>query len=145
MAEKYILLVEDNPDEIFLAGRAVNACRMPLKLMVARNGQEALNILFTPGKMSGEDSGKRISMVLLDLNLPMVNGLDVLRQIRADASTKELPVIVLTSSMDIKDSRECSRLGANEYIRKPISYSEFVLIMRDVLSRWLDRDGSQNA
>jgi two-component system response regulator len=145
MAERYILLVEDNLDEVLLAERALNTCRSSAKLIVAHNGQEALNILFAPGEFASQNQKKIISMVLLDLNLPMISGLEVLRQIRADTSTRELPVIVLTSSMDEKDSQECGYLGASEYIRKPTSYSEFVKIVRDVLLRWMDDDGSQPA
>jgi len=139
MAKKYILLVEDNPDEVLLAERALNTCRTQAKLVVAHNGQEAIDMLFAPSKISDPES-KTISMVLLDLNLPMINGLEILRQIRANKSTRELPVIVLTSSMDEKDSKESGRLGASEYIRKPTSYSEFVKIVHSILSKWVGED-----
>lgn len=141
MAGKCILLVEDNPDEVLLAKRAIDYCKGTARLVVASNGQEALDVLFSADGPGGQYSDKIISIVLLDLNLPMIGGLEVLRQIRASSSTYKIPVIVLSSSMDERDYDECRKLGASEYISKPISFSEFVKVMRDVMSRWLESDG----
>ncbi len=141
MAKKYILLVEDNPDEVLLAERALDSCQVTAEFVVARNGEEALDVLFSPRKPAGHYPDQMISIVLLDLNLPKISGLEVLRQMKTNLSTSRIPVIVLSSSMDEKDYDQCRRLGVSEYFRKPISFSEFVTVMRDVMSHWLESDG----
>jgi two-component system, response regulator len=133
---KTILLVEDNPDDEALTLRAVRK-HVPHAIMVARDGAEALDFLFGTGSHAGRDLTVAPLLVLLDLKLPKVNGLEVLRRIRGDNRTRSIPVVVFTSSTEEQDILDSYRLGANSYIRKPVDYSQFCEDMKQVMTYWL--------
>ncbi len=135
---KQILLVEDNLDEELLALRAFKKATVPSELVVTRDGAEALDYLFGSGAYEGRDVSVQPQLVLLDLNLPRVNGLDVLRRIRADERTKLLSVIMLSSSREERDVVSAYTLGANSYVRKPVGYNEFVTAVQTLSSYWLE-------
>lgn len=139
MPNKYIMLVEDNLDEIFLTERAFAICHISAYLMVMHDGQEALDFLNRQENPEDTFPKKIPSVILLDLNLPKISGLDVLRKIRTNADTDKIPVIILTSSTDDRDISESFRLGIHEYIRKPTSFSEFIQIIHRIKSNWIDR------
>lgn len=134
---KNILLVEDNPDDEALALRALKKNNIVNKVVVARDGAEALDYLFGTGEYSGRDTSQMPQIVLLDLKLPKVDGLEVLRQIRADDRTRLLPVAILTSSKEEKDLIEGYRLGANSYIRKPVDFNQFTESVLQLGLYWL--------
>lgn len=131
-----ILLVEDNPDDEALTLRAVRK-NMPYGIVVARDGAEALDFLFAAGRHAGRDAAVSPLLVLLDLKLPKVNGLEVLRRIRDDGRTLSIPVIVFTSSTEEQDILDSYRLGANSYIRKPVDYAQFCDDLKQVMNYWL--------
>ena len=133
---KMILLVEDNPDDEALTLRAVRK-HMPHGIVVARDGAEALDFLFGTGRFAERDLSVSPLLVLLDLKLPKVNGLEVLRRIRGDARTRVIPVVVFTSSTEEQDILDCYTLGANSYIRKPVDYNQFCADMKQVMTYWL--------
>ena len=138
MAEKAILLlVEDNPDDEALAVRALKKNHVLNEVIVVRDGAEALHYLYGTGKYEGRDVAKQPEVVLLDLKLPKMDGLEVLRRIRADERTMYLPVVVLTSSNAQKDLVESYRLGANAYVRKPVEFEEFSEAVSQVGLFWL--------
>jgi two-component system response regulator len=137
MPEKIILLVEDNPDDEALTRRAFRKNNILNELVVARTGAEALDFLFGAGAHAGRDLSVRPAVVLLDLNLPLVSGLDVLRRIREDPRTRLLPVVILTSSKEEQDLMEGYRLGANSYVRKPVDFGEFLEATRQLGLYWL--------
>jgi len=129
---KTILLVEDNSDDEQLTLRAMRQSEVPNIIRVARDGAEAIDHLF------GASAGKRLpDLVLLDLKLPKVSGLEVLQRIRAEASSKMLPVVVLTSSDEERDIVESYSLGANSYIRKPVDFDEFIDAVKQLGLYWL--------
>jgi two-component system response regulator len=132
-----ILLVEDNPDDEALTLRAFSKNNIRNPVVVARNGAEALDYLFASGDYAGRDVADLPQVVLLDLKLPKVDGLEVLRQIRADERTELLPVVILTSSREEQDLVEGYRLGANSYVRKPVNFDEFVEAARQLGLYWL--------
>lgn len=135
---RIILLVEDNPDDLELTLRAFEKSNLVHQIVVARDGREALDYLFAEGGFAGRDSLLAPSVVLLDLNLPKLNGLDVLRRMRADERTRRVPVVILTSSSEEQDIVQSYDLGANSFVRKPVNFAEFL----DAASRlgvyWLD-------
>jgi len=133
---KMILLVEDNPDDEALTLRAVRK-HMPYGVVVARDGAEALDYLFCTGRYAGRDPMASPLFVLLDLKLPKMNGLEVLRRVREDVKTRSIPVIVFTSSTEEQDILDSYRLGANSYIRKPVDYGQFCDDMKQVMTYWL--------
>jgi CheY-like chemotaxis protein len=137
MQSKAILLVEDNPSDIELTERAFKKSHVGNELLVARDGQEALDYLFCTGAWTGRERTLLPTLVLLDLNLPKVDGLDVLKRIRADVRTKRLPVVILTSSSEERDLVACYDLGANSYIRKPVDFNQFAEAVRQVGLYWL--------
>jgi two-component system response regulator len=137
MPEKIILLVEDNPDDEALTRRAFRKNNILNELVVARTGVEALDFLFGTGAHAGRDLNVRPAVILLDLKLPLVSGLDVLRRIREDPRTRLLPVVILTSSKEEQDLMEGYRLGANSYVRKPVDFSEFLEATRQLGLYWL--------
>ncbi len=119
MTEKYILLIEDNPDDLTLTEMAFKKSQIPNKLVVVINGQQALDYLFCQDKYAHRDFRDAPALILLDLKLPFVSGLDVLKEIRADKRTSQIPVVVLTSSIEDRDKAESYNRGANDFICKP--------------------------
>jgi len=137
MLEKTILLVEDNADDEALTLRAFAKNNIKNQVVVARDGAEALDYLFAEGAYQGRDVSSTPQLVLLDLKLPKVDGLEVLRRVRADARTALLPVVILTSSREDQDLVESYRLGANSYVRKPVNFDEFLQAARQLGLYWL--------
>jgi CheY-like chemotaxis protein len=137
MAEKTILLVEDNADDEELTVRALKKNNVTNDLEVARDGVEALDYLFGTGAYSGRDTSMLPGLVLLDLKLPKIDGLEVLRRIRGDERTKRMPVVVLTSSKEEHDMIKSYDLGANSYIRKPVDFNQFTEAVRQLGLYWL--------
>ena len=141
MREKVILLVEDNPDDEALTLRALKKNDIQNQVVVARDGAEALDYLFGTSVSTGErkEHSPSVSpeLVLLDLKLPRVDGLEVLRRIRADERTRLLPVVILTSSKEQRDLVEGYGYGANSYIRKPVDFGQFVEAVRQLGLYWL--------
>jgi two-component system response regulator len=137
MAEKWILLVEDNPDDEALTLRALKRNNILNEVAVARDGAEALDYLFCQGHYSARDPGRLPELVLLDLKLPKIDGLEVLRRIRADARTRRLAVVILTSSNEERDIIAGYDLGANSYIRKPVDFNQFMESVRQLGVYWL--------
>ena len=134
---KIILLVEDNQDDEELTRLAFAESRVANDLVVVRDGQEALDYLFANGKYAGRDVCVRPQLILLDLNLPKVDGLEVLRRIRADELTKLLPVVVLTTSKEERDLLDSYSSGANSYIQKPVDFNQFIEVVRQLGLYWL--------
>jgi two-component system, response regulator len=138
MIEKYILLVEDNPDDVVLTELAFRKAQVANRLMKVTDGQEALDFLFYHGKYTDRKPVEKPALVLLDLKLPYVSGLDVLKEIRTDKNTSRIPVIMLTSSLEDKDKTDSLKLGANDFILKPTGLSLFVEIIRQIKAHWLE-------
>jgi two-component system response regulator len=136
MKEKVILLVEDNPDDEALTLRALKKNNITNEVVVARDGEEALEYLFGTGRYAGRDPVLP-QVTLLDLKLPKVDGLEVLRQVRANDRTKHLPVVILTSSNEDKDRFEGYDLGANSYVRKPVDFDQFSQAIQQLGLYWL--------
>lgn len=122
---KSILLVEDNPDDVELTLRALKKNNIRNEIIVAKDGVEALDFLSGKGKLSGRDLGDMPALIVLDLKLPKIDGLEVLRRIRADERTRLLPVVILTSSKEEQDVARGYALGSNSYVRKPVDFNEF--------------------
>jgi two-component system, response regulator len=137
MGEKVILLVEDNPSDIGLTKRGFEKHRITNTLVVAEDGQEALDYLFGAGAHAGRDVTIMPAVVLLDLNLPKLDGLEVLRRIRRHPQTRRLPVVILTTSKEDQDIAESYDLGANSYIRKPVDFHQFAEALRQLGLYWL--------
>lgn len=137
MTNKTILLVEDNPDDQKLTVRALKKNHITNDIVIVEDGAEALDYLFGAGQFAGRDARDRPALVLLDLKLPKVDGLSVLARIRADARTKIVPVVVLTSSREEQDLMKSYELGANSYVRKPVDFLEFVDAARQLGVYWL--------
>lgn len=135
--EKVILLVEDNPDDALLTRRAFEKNHVTNEIVVAHDGVEALDYLFGTGLHAGRDVRMMPQVVLLDLKLPKLDGLEVLRRLRADERTKLLPVVILTSSTEERDLLSGYRLGANSYVRKPVNFSDFAEAARQLGLYWL--------
>jgi CheY-like chemotaxis protein len=134
---KLILLVEDNASDEKLALLAFKRSGVVCDIVVARDGADALDYVFATGKYEGRDPAARPAVILLDLQLPRVSGLEVLRQIRADAETRLLPVVMLTASREDQDLLRSYALGANAYIRKPVDFNEFTEAARTLGAFWL--------
>jgi len=137
MKNKIILLVEDNPDDVKLTLRAFRKCNIANEVVLAADGAEALAYLFGTGAHAGRDSSDWPAVVLLDLKLPKIDGLEVLRRVRADQRTKLLPVVVLTSSKEEQDLIASYDLGANSYIRKPVDFDRFTEAVHHLGLYWL--------
>jgi two-component system response regulator len=137
MNNKTILLVEDNPDDEALTLHAFGKCRIANEVVVARDGAEALDYLFGTGGYAGRDLSAAPAVVLLDLKLPKVDGLEVLRRLRQAEQTRLLPVVVLTSSNEQQDMVESYNLGANSYIRKPVDFDQFLEAAGNLGLYWL--------
>ena len=135
--EKVILLVEDNPDDELLTRRALKKNSIGNEVVVARDGVEALDYLFGTGAHEGRDLSELPQVMLLDLKLPKIDGLDVLRRVRADERTRLLPVVILTSSSEQQDLVNGYGCGANSYIRKPVDFAQFIEAVRQLGLYWL--------
>ena len=137
MSAKTILLIEDNPSDIELTQRALERSHVANELVVAHDGQEALDYLFGSGEHAGREVAALPSVTLLDLHLPLVPGLDVLRAIRADPRTRRMPVVILTSSNEERDVAAGYDLGVNSYIQKPVDFERFAEAIRQLGLYWL--------
>jgi len=136
-ATKVVLLVEDNPDDRDLTLLAFKEANVLNQVVICADGEEALEFLFATGAHAGRDTRVTPQIVLLDLKLPKVDGLEVLKRVRADERTKLIPVVVLTSSREQKDVVESYSLGANSYVRKPVDFSLFIEVSRQLGQYWL--------
>jgi two-component system, response regulator len=137
MDERAILLVEDNPDDEALTLRALKKHNIRNEVVVVHDGAEALDWLFARGAYAGRDASQLPQVVLLDLKLPKVTGLEVLRAVRDDPRTKRLPVVLLTSSKEDQDVIAGYDLGANSYVRKPVDFGDFAEAIRQLGLYWL--------
>jgi two-component system response regulator len=137
MRDKAILLVEDNPDDELLAMRALRKNGIKGDVVVAHDGVEALDYLFGTGDHSDRDPSFVPRLILLDLNLPRISGLEVLRRLRSDERTRLLPVVILSSSGEQKDMLDGYGLGANSYVRKPVNFEQFVKAVEQLKLYWL--------
>lgn len=152
MHGRVIFLVEDNPSDIGLTRRAFEKSRIGNQVVVAQDGQEALDYLFGTGVWAAEAPTALPAVILLDLKLPKVDGLEVLKRIREDDRTKRVPVVILTSSREEQDLVACYDLGANSYIRKPVDFVQFAEAVRQLGLYWLvlnepppsERDGHEH-
>jgi CheY-like chemotaxis protein len=134
---KYILLIEDNPDDVALTLRAFQKNNIMNNVVIAKDGAEALDYLFCTGEYADRDCNDTPQIILLDLKLPKINGLEVLTRIREDERTRLLPVIILTSSKEQQDLLDGYSLGANSYIRKPVDFNQFTEAVRQLGLYWL--------
>ncbi|MBX3217378.1 MAG: response regulator [Labilithrix sp.] len=134
---KQILLVEDNESDEKLTVRALRKSQIANEVIVARDGEEALDYLFGTGAYAGRDTSITPTVTLLDLNLPKIGGLEVLRRLRADERTRRLPVVVLTSSREDEDVIRSYDLGANAYVRKPVDFGQFAEATKTLGLFWL--------
>ena len=132
-----ILLVEDNPADEALTLRAFKKFNQSVQISVVRDGAEAVDFIFCKGVHKDRDPGDLPQLILMDMNLPKLTGIEVLRRIRANEHTQLLPVIMLTSSREEQDLIESYRNGANSYVRKPIDYDEFLEAVRQLSLYWL--------
>lgn len=135
--DKIILLVEDNPDDEALTLRALRKNNILNQVVVARDGVEALDYLFGTGAHAGRDTANQPQVILLDLKLPKLDGLEVLKRIRADIRTRLQPVVILTTSNEDRDIVGSYELGANSFIRKPVDFEQFMEAVRQLGLYWL--------
>ncbi len=132
MNEKYIFMAEDNPNDVTLMTRALKKCQINNNLVVVSDGREAINYLF-----SSEQLPKLPAVIILDLKLPFINGLEVLRKIRSEERTRCLPVVVFSASIDENDRQMSLEMGADDFLCKPINFDEFMNQMRQIVEKWL--------
>ena len=137
MREKPILLVEDNPDDEALTLRALQKNNIRNEVIIVRDGEQALHYLFGEGAYAGRDVTQMPQVVLLDLKLPKISGLEVLRRLRATERTRFLPVVILTTSNEDQDRLQGYSLGANSYVRKPVEFDKFIEAVRQLGLYWL--------
>lgn len=137
VATTIILLVEDNPDDEALTLRAFNKSNLKNEVIVVRDGAEALDYLFGTGEFTGRDLSIMPHLILLDLKLPKIDGLEVLKRLRDNPRTKFLPVVILTSSKEQEDMIQGYTLGANSYVRKPVDFNQFVIAIQQLGLYWL--------
>ena len=137
MSQKIILLVEDNQDDEELALLALDKGNVANEIIVARDGAEALDYVFATGQYAGRNASLAPQLVLLDLKLPKIDGLEVLRRLREEPRTRRLPVVILTSSKEEEDLMRGYDLGANSYVRKPVDFNHFVEAVRQLQMYWL--------
>ena len=136
MKNRAILLVEDNRDDVELTVMALSEAKITNQVVVAWNGVEALDYLFGTGSHAGRDVSEQPVVVLLDIKLPLLNGIDVLKRMREDERTRRTPVVMLTSSTEQSDISETYALGANSYVRKPVEFESFVTAARQLGLYW---------
>ncbi len=132
-----ILLTEDNPNDVELTLRALQKHNLANKVYVVKDGAEALDFIFATGQYSSRNINLPPKVIFLDLKLPKVSGIEVLRKIKSDDKTKTVPVVVVTSSQESQDIQECYKLGVNSYIQKPIEFDNFVKAISDAGLYWL--------
>lgn len=137
MHKKIILLVEDNPNDEMLMMRAMNKNNIANEIIVARDGVEALDYLFGTGNYENRDLTEMPQVILLDLKLPKIDGLEVLKRLREDERTRHIPVVVLTTSSEQQDIVRSYHLGANSYVQKPVDFDEFIEATRQLGLYWL--------
>ncbi len=135
--EVEILVVEDNPSDLELTLRALKEHNLCNHIQVARDGEEALDFIFCRDKFAGKHPDEIPRVILLDLKLPLIDGLEVLRQVRADPRTRHIPVVVLTASTEERDVVDSYTLGVNSYITKPVDFDQFREAMRTIGMYWL--------
>jgi two-component system, response regulator len=136
MRSKDILLVEDNSDDIELTVMALKEAKITNRVIVARDGVEALEYLFGTGRYEGREASEQPVVVLLDIKLPLLDGIDVLKRMRGDERTRRTPVVMLTSSTEQADIMRTYDLGANSYVRKPVEFENFVVAARQLGLYW---------
>lgn len=134
---KVILLVEDNPSDVGLTKRALTKARIVNELIVAEDGEEALDYLWGAGAHAGRDVSDLPAVIFLDLKLPGISGLDVLQQLRGDARTRRVPVVILTTSKEEQDVAAGYDLGVNSYVRKPVDFNQFAAAVEQLGLYWL--------
>ncbi len=132
-----ILLVEDNPSDVKLTLRALQKHNLSNKVTVLKNGAEALDFIFAEGEYKDRDNREIPKIIFLDINLPLVSGIEVLRRIKSDERTKKIPVTILTSSAEFRDIEECYNLGVNSYIVKPVEFDKFVEVVSNLGLYWV--------
>jgi two-component system response regulator len=137
MSEKLILLVEDSPDDEELTTRALRQAKIANEIVVARDGAEAVDFLFGEGAHAGREVSRVPALILLDLKLPKLSGLEVLHRVRANPVTKLIPTVILTSSSEEEDMLRSYQLGANSYVRKPIDFGQFASAVSHLGIYWL--------
>ena len=137
MTEKMILLVEDSPDDEELTTRALRQAKIANDIVVARDGAEAVDFLFGEGAHAGRDLARMPAVILLDLKLPKLSGLDVLDRLRHDPRTRLIPTVVLTSSSEEDDMVKSYQLGANSYVRKPVDFGQFATAVSQLGIYWM--------
>ena len=137
MEEVEILLVEDNPTDAELAIRALKKSNLANKLVWVKDGAEALDFIFATGAYSERQVAKGPKLILLDLRLPKVDGMEVLRRVKGDERTRTIPVVVLTSSKEDRDVAESYQLGVNSYISKPVEFDAFAKVVSELGLYWL--------
>jgi len=137
MHNNHILLVEDNPDDIKLTLRALKKSNILNEVVIAKDGVEALDYLFGTGKYEGRDLSVMPQLILLDLKMPKLDGMEVMQRIRENENTQLLPVVVLTTSSEDRDKIKSYKLGANSYIRKPVDFNQFVEAVQQLGLYWL--------
>ncbi len=136
-SRRIILLIEDNEDDVELTLRAFEKSKVANEIVVARDGEEALDYLFATGRHAGRDPDGAPEVVLLDVKLPKIDGLEVLRRLRADERTRRLPVVMLTSSVEERDVITSYDLGANSFVRKPVDFTQFIEAAKQLGLYWL--------
>jgi two-component system, response regulator len=135
--EVEILLVEDNPSDAELTSRALKKRNMIDRLYHVKDGAEAINFIFAEGEFAGEREVNLPKLILLDLKMPKVNGLEVLRKVRADDRTKIIPVVILTSSKESRDISEAYKLGANSFVEKPLEFDRYMSAVSEIANYWM--------
>ena len=137
MPQKMIMVVEDNPDDEELTLRALRQAKIANEIVVTRDGNEALEFVFGTGQYAGRNLDRMPAVVLLDLKLPKLNGLEVLKRLRSDPRTKLIPVVVLTSSSEDEDMLRSYQVGANSYVRKPVEFASFANAVSQLGMYWM--------
>lgn len=137
MADGVLLLVEDDPDAELLTLRALRKANIEHEVVVARDGVEALDYVFGTGLHAGRDMGVMPRVILLDLQLPRIDGLEVLRHLRTDKRTKLIPTVMFSSSTEVQDVVTAYTLGANSYVRKPVGSEQFTVVVAQLAAYWL--------